>query len=155
MLLLNALKFYKHIFEITYYLLYLFSGWVLLHSGSWSGHQPSFPWPTFRSWRTLAAKIQSQCSISYQVINVTVLLLFYLPLKKFPSSVKNYIYKYSGNLDTELVWYLNGGKLSDPRMVHYSNAICIPIYHLNTGHLNTGQEEICYSNVGCSDPHCN
>ena len=32
---------------------------------------------------------------------------------------------YSGDLNTGLVWYSNGQKLSDPRMVRYSNAIWI------------------------------
>ena len=31
--------------------------------------------------------------------------------------------KYSGDLNTRLVWYLNGQKLSDCRMIRYSNAI--------------------------------
>ena len=31
--------------------------------------------------------------------------------------------KYSGDLNTRLVWYSNGQKLSDRRMVRYSNAI--------------------------------
>ena len=33
---------------------------------------------------------------------------------------------YSGDLITGLVWYSNGQKLSDRRMVRYSNAIWIP-----------------------------
>ena len=81
------------------------------------------------------------------------------------------ITEYSGDLNTGLVWYSNGQKLSDCRMVviqmpfEYRTSFCpvfgtpfeywtgirmvilIPNYHLNTGHLNTGQIKVCYSYV--------
>ena len=50
---------------------------------------------------------------------------------------------YSGDLNTGLVWYSSGQKLSDRRIVWYSNAIWIPV----TRHLNTGQVKVRYSDA--------
>ena len=87
---------------------------------------------------------------------------------------------YRGNLNTGLVWYSNGLKLSNHQRVQYSyhhlntrpvskwcseyrTTIWIPgIWILgiwipnkfNTGHLNTGQVKVCYSDVQHSNPHC-
>ena len=50
-----------------------------------------------------------------------------------------------------LVWYLNGQKLYDCGTVQYSNTqlnlVRYSDYHLNTGHLNTGQVQVPYSDV--------
>ena len=53
---------------------------------------------------------------------------------------------YSGDLNTKLVWFLTGPKLSNRRMVRYlwkpfeyQTIIWILDYHLNTRHLNTRQ----------------
>ena len=50
-------------------------------------------------------------------------------------------FRYSRDLNTGLVWYSNGQKLSDNRMVRYSD------HHLNTGHLNREQVKVRYSDV--------
>ena len=43
-------------------------------------------------------------------------------------------------------WYLNGG-LNTKLPFEYQTTIWIPNYHLNTGHMNTRQVKVCYSDV--------
>ena len=53
---------------------------------------------------------------------------------------------YSGDLNNRLVWYSNGRKQSNHRMVRYSNGIWIADNHSNIWHSVTGLFFVCYSN---------
>ena len=61
-------------------------------------------------------------------------------------------YTYSGDLNTGQVWYPNGQKLSDHRMVRNSNTIRIPDTHALD--RSTILAPLRYSDVLYSDPHC-
>ena len=67
---------------------------------------------------------------------------------------ENNISSYIRDLNTGLVQYLNGQKLSDCQMAGYSNGDLNTNYHLKTGHLNTRQLKVFYSDVSSKDHHC-